>query len=128
MEINRLHKKELPLYPVGMVFSVDGEKLERYFNSEFDDEATSGGYCKVAFVDDIFTVGIFLKADNHSVVLSSLAHECFHAAVRVCGYLGIKIDVNNDEPAAYIITYLFNWIIDALHKDHQLSKKKSKDK
>lgn len=97
-EINRLHKKQLPLYPVDIIFSVDGKKLEAYFNSEFEDELTSGGYCKVAFVDDTFTVGIFLKADNHSITLSDLAHECFHASVRVCGYLGIKIDALNDEP------------------------------
>lgn len=127
LKINRLHKKQLPLYPVNIIFCVDGKKFEDYFNDEFEDESTSGGYCKVAFVDDVFTVGIYLRADDHSIPLSHIAHECFHASVRVCGYLGININTNNDEPAAYIISYIFDWVIDCLKADHSLQKKKNKE-
>ena len=122
--IYRLHKKKLPLYPVDIIFSADGEKLEGYFNSEYEDRASSGGYTKVAFVDDTFTIGIFLKAEDHTVPLSFIAHECFHATVRACGFLGIKIDTLNDEPAAYIMTWLYEWNLDVLRKDYKLTKKK----
>lgn len=127
LKVNRLHKKELPLYPVNMIFSCDGKKFEGYFNSDFEDEATSGGYCKIAFVDDTFTVGIYMKANNHSVVLSHLAHECFHASVRVCNYLGIKIEAGNDEAGAYITGNIFGWVLDCLNKDCKLQKKKNKE-
>lgn len=123
MNINRLHRKQLPLYPVNLVFSADGVKLQGWFNESFDDQESSGGFTKIAFIDDVFTVGIHLKAEDHTVPLSFIAHECFHATVRICDYLGVKISTSNDEAAAYIMTWLYDWILSLLKKDYKLTKK-----
>jgi hypothetical protein len=120
----RLHKKQLPLYPVNLVFSANGSKLQGYFNSEYEEEETSGGFTKIAFVDDVFTVGIFLKAKDHRVGLSNIAHECFHVVNRICGYLGIETGATNDEAGAYIMSWVYDWLLDALKKDYNLEQKK----
>lgn len=36
----------------------------------------------------------------------TLAHECLHAAIKTLEYNGVKLDPNNDEPLAYLLSNL----------------------
>jgi len=39
---------------------------------------------------------------------ASLAHECIHVALRCLNTSGVHIDCDNDEPLAYLVTWLIN--------------------
>lgn len=39
---------------------------------------------------------------------STLAHECSHAAFRVCGRHGVVLDYNNNEVHAYLLSHMMD--------------------
>lgn len=58
-----------------------------------------------------------------------IAHECCHAALSLFDHLGIKPDVKNQEPLAYLVGSMVQYIMDAIElKDLELKKKKKKTK
>ena len=51
-----------------------------------------------------------------------VVHECFHALTRICKDLGIKYDPDNDEPMAYMLTWLVDEVYRTIAKDEKASK------
>ena len=36
----------------------------------------------------------------------NIVHECIHAATGIFSYIGASVDVDNDEPFAYLVSWL----------------------
>tara|TARA_B100000287_G_scaffold201972_1_gene190718 strand:+ start:825 stop:1214 length:390 start_codon:yes stop_codon:yes gene_type:complete len=62
---------------------------------------------------------IFRRSDMRPGVV---VHECFHALTRICKDLGIKYDPDNDEPMAYMLTWLVDEVYRTIAKDEKASK------
>lgn len=52
-----------------------------------------------------FASVIVLSADR--VCEETLVHELFHSVASICGFLGIGIDIENDETPAYMLSHLY---------------------
>lgn len=50
---------------------------------------------------------------------ATLAHECFHATMQIFDRIGETPNNQHDEPAAYLIGYLFKRYVRALHPDSE---------
>lgn len=57
-----------------------------------------------------------LIALSKDISEGNIAHEAAHAAVIICDELGIKIDINNDEPFCYLIGFITSEIRKFLNK------------
>ena len=51
----------------------------------------------------------------------TIAHEAFHAAFRILDRAGVKPDVNNQEPFAYLLS----WVVDAVNKTVEQDKQRN---
>ena len=51
----------------------------------------------------------------------TIAHEAFHATYEILDRAGVKSDVNNQDPFAYLLT----WVVDAVTKTVEQDKKRN---
>jgi len=64
--------------------------------------------------------------NEYPIILSSIAtdgsiaHECLHAVSLIFNYSGITADINNDEPAAYLIGWLVDRVYECYDKFNKL--------
>ena len=51
--------------------------------------------------------GIFIRfGGRKSMTTAAMAHESVHAAMEISDYIGAKIDIQNQEPFAYLVGYI----------------------
>lgn len=62
----------------------------------------SGGRCYRLDGDDFFAVVLCFKLDSDQLI-STIAHECYHALNFIYKQYGSRHSLGNDEPAAYLI-------------------------
>ncbi len=75
--------------------------------------------------DDI--TGVVFVWDHHirvmferkSIDAGTIAHEAIHIKNRIFKFTGIKNDLDNDEPEAYLVKWIVNTIHDVLAKDKE---------
>jgi len=101
-----MKKFKIPIYDMHIWFSMDRDELWKIVNKkDMMKEAENFDYCDGATIvqtgESIIYVGVF---DSR---MSTLAHELIHVAMRVCQTVGIEMDINNQEPFAYLYTWLF---------------------
>lgn len=65
----------------------------------------SGGRCYRMAGDDFFAVVLCFKLDSGQLV-STIAHECYHALNFIYKQYGSRHSLGNDEPAAYLIGHM----------------------
>lgn len=102
--MNKLHETIIPIYGMNLIFSQDPVKVCKYFHSEEDIDSVVAGYC---IWDSSGThLGIYAKydEDNPKELAISLAHECFHAAMKLAGTVGLVITSEDNESVAYLIS------------------------
>lgn len=58
-----------------------------------------------------------LRFDKNSISPNLITHECVHAAIHILDCVGVKLDPDNDEPLAYLVTYLFSKTMDKTFSD-----------
>lgn len=59
---------------------------------------------------------VFLFWGNPIESVDVIVHECYHAVTGVMSYIGHKIELGHDEPAAYYMGFLFSRILDISRK------------
>lgn len=59
---------------------------------------------------------------------SVFAHECSHAAMEIFNYIGASVDLENQEPFAYLLGNLFRLLNGAFYEFRDYKPKKSKKK
>lgn len=65
----------------------------------------SGGRCYRMAGDDFFAVVLCFKLDSGQLI-STIAHECYHALNFIYRQYGSRHSLGNDEPAAYLIGHM----------------------
>lgn len=65
----------------------------------------SGGRCYNLTGGDFFAVVLCFKLDSGQLI-STIAHECYHALNFIYKQYGSRHSLGNDEPAAYLIGYM----------------------
>ena len=51
--------------------------------------------------------GFLLRFPNKETMIScNIVHECIHAATGIFRYIGASVDVDNDEPFVYLVSWL----------------------
>lgn len=65
----------------------------------------SGGRCYSLTGDDFFAVVLCFKLDSGQLI-STIAHECYHALNFIYKRYDARHSLGNDEPAAYLISHM----------------------
>lgn len=93
-------------YPAQVVFILE-EDLKS-FCKHFDLPRMgplSGGRCYRLDGDDFFAVVLCFKLDSGQLI-STIAHECYHALNFIYKRYDARHSLGNDEPAAYLISHM----------------------
>lgn len=100
------------LYPTKIHIAYELTKEE--YDSVFDDNK----YDEINDMHESGSDGLTIAGKNvdklNCVVMSfdenyeydTIIHECYHAANNIWNFIGAKHDVDNDEPFAYLLSYL----------------------
>lgn len=65
---------------------------------------------------DLTAIVIYLKSgDMQTKNLGTMVHEATHAANFLFDHCGIRADLDNDEPLAYLVDWIFRQIIGAVN-------------
>ncbi|SED10958.1 hypothetical protein SAMN04489761_4303 [Tenacibaculum sp. MAR_2009_124] len=105
---------ELPIYHGTIVFidSNDIGKINERHKLDAKREPFASAYENYKKLDDGSTQTYYLIVCNSKTKLDftvgSVAHECFHITNFIFENRGIKADLNNDEPQAYLLEYLMD--------------------
>ena len=108
-----LRKKNItiPIYNIStMLVEVDNTQE---LNDKLDLDLTIKHLLGVTFIrkkDDLLI--LVLNVNHKDLNHGGVAHECVHAAIRICTFLEIKLDKNNHEPLAYLV----DWLVDECYK------------
>lgn len=97
---------------------------EEEYNSVFND----GKYNEIKDLHESGNDGLTIngkdKYGTHSIIISlaedfetgTIIHECYHASNIIWDYIEAKHDTNNDEPFAYLLTYIHKEILEFINK------------
>ena len=123
-----IKKYTVPLYDFmsyRVVFTDKPKKYERKFGIEFPKNTAS---C-VKKGNNIYLI-LNLKDFSEEDIYDVLAHECVHAKNYVFSAAGIKPDVDNDEPEAYLVGWFMNKTVKELnkYKNYAANKKRIRTK
>ena len=105
------------IYPVDYCFIYSDETLTIKENYNLSDEIVEGiNQCHaiITGIDKSFkreTVIIFFNKKKE-LKHGYISHECFHAANYTMQFIGWEFDPENDEPIAYLLT----WLVDECYK------------
>lgn len=85
----------------------DGDGAGKVF-AEDDLKDSYGATYSVGVVKPERQGGFLLRFPNKETMTTcNVAHECVHAATGIFRYIGAAVDVDNDEP----FTYLVSWMV-----------------
>lgn len=104
-------KKINTLYPINIYLGayVTDDEYNKIFSDNFLElkEKHSGSDGFVVFDKDIDKqASIFIYYDLPILEYGTIIHECYHAANNIWDWINAKHDVDNDEPFAYLLSYL----------------------
>lgn len=118
-----IDKYDLTIYPCNLWVCTDFEGAQRRFRYEDNNKeieslsddclAVTYGLLKEKRTKDLgFAVVVLsnLKNLGGSKIVEIISHEAIHVATRMFEWLGIKFDVDNDEPYAYLVGYITSCI------------------
>lgn len=107
MNKNILRKFDLVIYPIPVYVAVDcsDEFLSKKFKEEFKEMDPKLG-AAVYTLDDCILIR-FRHSDCMDIRF--ISHEATHAALYVFDYIGCEVDIDNQEPLAYLIDCISNF-------------------
>jgi len=105
-----MKKFRIPIYDLKIWFTQDRKQMNKWLKDQTDDDGNKVGDNRAEYCE-----GLTATFDGHDKMyigvfdgkLSTLVHELTHAGIFICATVGIEIELNNQEPYAYIVTYLF---------------------
>ncbi len=112
---NGIHYSYVPLYRVAITFS----SSEEVMCNQYGDEATGNSRGLCYYDLDKQNIGIFVGVDKDLNIkhTSTLAHECFHAAMAIAEMVDLQPTRTDNEEVAYLISWLVEWIEECLEKE-----------
>ncbi len=118
---NGIHYAYVPLYRVAITFSSSKKIMCNQYGE--DEIGNSRGLC---FYDiENANVGIFIEVENHKPKYNStLAHECFHAAMAIAEMVDLQPTRTANEEIAYLISWIVEWIEECLEKERKVNNDK----
>lgn len=97
---------ELPIYYLDIVVIIDNWDIaNKKFKLQLK-EQDFGGKALTIEDDDLSLGEIYLLLKSDSLDYWTICHELFHLISAICKVRGIKMDVENDEPLAYLQSYI----------------------
>lgn len=95
-------------------------KLSEYFGQPTQlDVSKCLGLCEMLKGNGKTLLVVFLSDGNLSVEnFGTIVHESVHACNDIFEYVGVELDISNDEPAAYLTDWLARQIFGALNEYH----------
>lgn len=105
----KIHEFDLGIYPRKIWIAITTEnKFDGFYElSKMDDNCDA--IVEPAYDSDNNKGGIFIRfLSKKSMTTGIIAHESFHAAMRVFEYIGAKLDFDNQEPLCYLAEYIAN--------------------
>lgn len=134
-------KYDFTIYPCKLWVCTDFKEFKRRFryeNSNKEIEALSDDCLAVTYslleekrTKDLGLAVVVLpnlKNLGGSKIVEVISHEASHVATRMFEWLGIHLDVNNDEPYAYLIGYISSCIWKTVSNIIYKDKKNGTDK
>ena len=117
-----IHEFNFIIYPRKLWITYDAsiEELKNHFGSKFDFDEDDSYNALTYCVNNKQTEegGILIRFMSKEQMTSSImAHEAVHAAGRVCKYVGINPDWENDEAFAYLVAFIVKCCEEV--KEHQ---------
>lgn len=87
------------------------DKIEKHLNKQGWNIEIPSKTLDAAVIpwDDLRMCVIYFSSKKH-ITHGTIAHECHHAVMSMCKTLGIKPNVDNQEPTAYLHGWLAEWI------------------
>jgi len=110
---NIIHESKVPLYGIYIYYSNDAYALAEMYEEEVPDNYN--GFCCLGIEKG--NLGIHVPHNNGEVVIPTLGHEVFHAAMFVGDIVGLEPTLNANEEIAYIITWITGWVLECIDKD-----------
>ena len=94
------------IYPRLLWIAIGKDTLDGKFNlTEFPDNTDA--LTESAFDEVNEKGGVFIRFENiEAMTTSNIAHEAFHAAADIFDYIDATIDMNNQEPTAYLLSWV----------------------
>ena len=91
------------------------EKLDKEHGCEYDDSI------KYYAVTSTFSntnggMAYYITLPAEALTKDTIAHEAFHATVRILDHIGIDFNLGNQEPFAYLLEYLVREIHKCIDK------------
>ena len=121
--------KKLPIYhiKIALIITEKTDILKQHFTKESLDRTgildKDELYSHTLWVDkdgDIVLSMLFNFNTETNITLGTIVHEAIHIKNMLFLYLGINNDLENDEPEAYLIEYITDWIIDNLKEQEYI--------
>jgi hypothetical protein len=112
--VKKVYKLVVPLYEVVINISFSPGAIENKF--KIKDVCNSRCAETAVIVNDDGYRQIYLVFTDDYFAQNTLTHECVHAAWRVLEMVGIEVDVDNQEPLAYVAGWIAEKVNDIYHK------------
>jgi len=109
----KIYEAQVPLYGIYIYYSNDADALADMY--EVDVPASYNGFC--CLEHEKGNVGIHVPHNNGDIVIPTLGHEVFHAAMFVGEIVGLEPTLSANEEIAYIITWITGWVVECIDKD-----------
>lgn len=106
-----IHEFDPIIYPrkIWITYDASIEELKEQFGSKFDFDEDDSYNALTYRVNNIQTDkgGVLIRFMSKDKMTSpNMAHEAVHAANRICDYVGINADWENDEAVAYLVSFI----------------------
>jgi hypothetical protein len=111
----KVYTTTVPLYGLDIRYSGNLVALFDLFDHEHRDPESIGG--AVIWADGRNDLGIWIPQENHTIEIPVLAHESFHAAMRIGDVVGLEPTMTANEEIAYLITWITGWVLDCVRAD-----------
>jgi len=107
-----IKKIKIPIYN-GTLVLIQNKSLQDIPKKWKPEKFDLSGYAAVTcHRDNKFGFRYFVILFTKSIGSKTIAHEALHCMSDIFDHRGIKFDIYNDEPAAYLL----GWIVDQCHK------------
>ncbi len=116
---NEVHETQVPLYGTYIYYSNNAKLLAEMY--DVDEPKSYNGFC--CFDHELGNIGIHVPHNKGSVVIPTLGHEVFHAAMQVGDIVKLEPTLNANEEIAYLITWITGWVLECIAKDVERDKK-----
>jgi len=118
---------ELPIYEVDIIVVIDSwEEANKQYDLRFIEEDYDVDGWTIHTHGSLKTEEILVMLKSSTITYNVICHEVFHCVSAVCKKKGIIMDIENDEPLAYLQGYIAEKIFE--FRDNYLKQNNKENK